>query len=86
METNSYVTIQPSSHYHDAAYNANLCKAHQYLVIDYFSWVKWYNDARFQRNPIVPTPTFCGDTYAVALKLCKELNDSITYESGEINV
>jgi len=77
-ESNSYITIQPSSHYHDAAWNANLCKAQQYLVIDFFSWVKWYNEARFQRRPLVPTPTFCADTYDAAIKVCKELNDSMT--------
>ena len=76
-EMNSYITIQPSSHYHDAAYNANLCKAQQYLVIDFFSWVKWYNEARFQRRPLVPSPVFCGDTYDAALKVCRELNDSV---------
>ena len=77
-ETNSYITIQPSSHYHNAAYNAALCKSQQYLVIDFFSWVKWYNDARNQRNPLVPTPVFAGDSYDAALKVCKELNESIT--------
>tara|TARA_R110000868_G_scaffold74293_3_gene214757 strand:+ start:832 stop:1104 length:273 start_codon:yes stop_codon:yes gene_type:complete len=82
-ETNSYITIQPNSHYHSAAYNANLCKSHQYLVIDFFAWVKWYNDARFQRRPLVPTPVFAGDTYDAALKVCKELNESIVAaESG----
>ena len=86
-ETNSYITIQPSSHYHDAAWNANLCKAQQYLVIDFFSWVKWYNEARFQRRPLVPTPVFCGDTYAAAIQVCKELNDSMAdSEKGKQNV
>jgi len=86
-ETNSYITIQPSSHYHDAAYNANLCKSQQYLVIDFFSWVKWYNEARFQRKPLVPSPVFCGDTYDAALQVCKELNESITSaQSGVLNV
>ena len=75
-EPNSYITIQPNSHYHNAAYNAGLCKASQYLVIDFEAWVKWYNDARFQRNPIVPTPTFSADTYEVALKVRNELNQS----------
>jgi hypothetical protein len=75
-EPNSYITIQPNSHYHNAAYNAGLCKSNQYLVIDFEAWVKWYNDARFQRNPIVPTPTFSGDTYEVALKVRDELNQS----------
>ena len=83
-ETNSYITIQPSSHYHDAAWNANLCKAQQYLVIDFFSWVKWYNEARFQRRPLVPTPVFCGDTYDAALKVCKELNESLTKEGQNV--
>jgi hypothetical protein len=83
-ETNSYITIQPSSHYHDAAWNANLCKSQQYLVIDFFSWVKWYNEARFQRRPLVPTPVFCGDTYDAALKVCKELNESLTKESQNV--
>ena len=73
---NSYVTIQPQSHYHDAAYRAGLCKSSQYLVIDFYSWARWYADARFQRNPKVPTPTFCGDTYEVVLKVCKELNQT----------
>ena len=84
QEENSYITIQPSSHYHDAAWNANLCKAQQYLVIDFFSWVKWYNEARFQRRPLVPTPVFCGDTYDAALKVCKELNESLTKESQNV--
>ena len=83
-ETNSYITIQPSSHYHDAAWNANLCKSQQYLVIDFLSWVKWYNEARFQRRPLVPTPVFCGDTYDAALKVCKELNESLTKESQNV--
>ena len=83
-ETNSYITIQPSSHYHDAAWNANLCKAQQYLVIDFFSWVKWYNEARFQRRPLVPTPVFCADTYDIAIKVCKELNDSLTKENQNV--
>ena len=85
-EINSYITIQPSSHYHNAAYNANLCKSQQYIVIDFFSWVKWYNDARFKRNPVVPAPVFCGDTYDIALKVCKELNESITQQNGVANV
>ena len=76
-EPNSYITIQPQSHYHDAAYNANLCKSQQYLIIDFFAWVKWYNEARYQSKPLVPTPVFCGDTFAIALRVCKELNDSI---------
>jgi hypothetical protein len=76
QEPNSYITIQPSSHYHNACYNANMCKPEQYLVIDFYSWVSWYNAARHQRNPIVPTPYFCGDTYEAALKVCKELNES----------
>jgi hypothetical protein len=76
QEPNSYITIQPNSHYHNAAYNSGLCKSNQYLVIDFFSWVKWYNDARFQRKPIVPTPTFNADTYEVALKVCRELNQA----------
>ena len=84
QEENSYITIQPSSHYHDAAWNANLCKAQQYLVIDFFSWVKWYNEARYQRRPLVPTPVFCGDTYDAALKVCKELNESLTKESQNV--
>ena len=75
-ETNSYIAIQPNSHYHDAAYNAGLCKSSQYLVIDFFAWVKWYNDARFQRKPIVPTPTFSADTYEIALKVRDELNQA----------
>jgi len=75
-EPNSYITIQPDSHYHNAAYNKALCKANQYLVIDFYSWIAWYNAARFERNPIVPTPYFCGDTYEAALKVCKELNES----------
>ena len=76
QEPNSYITIQPNSHYHNAAYNAGLCKSSQYLVIDFEAWVKWYNDARFQRNPLVPTPAFSGDTYEVALKVRDELNQS----------
>ena len=75
-EPNSYITIQPNSHYHNAAYNAGLCKSNQYLVIDFEAWVKWYNDARFQRNPLVPTPTFSADTYEIALKVRNELNQS----------
>jgi hypothetical protein len=55
-------------------------------VIDFFSWVKWYNDARFKRNPVVPAPVFCGDTYDVALKVCKELNEGITAQKGVANV
>jgi len=80
QEPNSYITIQPNSHYHNAVYNAGMCKSQQYLVIDFFAWVKWYNDARFQRNPLVPTPVFAGDTYAVAIQVCKELNDGILTE------
>ena len=76
QETNSYIAIQPNSHYHNAAYNAGLCKSNQYLVVDFFSWVKWYNDARFQRNPLVPTPAFCADTYEIALKVRDELNQA----------
>jgi hypothetical protein len=76
QEPNSYITIQPNSHYHNAAYNEGLCKSNQYLVIDFFSWVKWYNDARFQRKPLVPSPAFCGDNYEAALGVCKELNQT----------
>ena len=76
QEPNSYITIQPNSHYHNAAYNEGLCKSNQYLVIDFFSWVKWYNDARFQRKPLVPSPVYCGDTYDAALGVCKELNQT----------
>ena len=77
QEPNSYITIQPNSHYHNAAYNEGLCKSNQYLVIDFFSWVKWYNDARFQRKPLVPSPAYCGDTYDAALGVCKELNQGV---------
>jgi hypothetical protein len=77
-EPNSYITIQPNSHYHNAAYNAGLCKSNQYLVIDFFAWVRWYNDARFLRNPSVPTPVFAGDTYDAVIKVAKELNDEIS--------
>jgi len=78
QEPNSFITIQPNSHYHNAAYNESLCKSNQYLVIDFYSWVKWYNEARFQRNPLIPTPVFAGDTYEIALEVCKELNEGVT--------
>ena len=76
QEPNSFITIQPNSHYHNAVYNSGMCKSHQYLVIDFYAWVKWYNDARFQRNPYVPTPTFVGETYDVVIQVAKELNES----------
>jgi len=76
-ESNSYITVAPGSHYHNAAYNSAYCKSSQYLVIDFFAWTKWYNAARFQRNPEVPPPSFVGDTYEIALRVKTELNDSI---------
>lgn len=83
QEPNSYITIQPNSHYHDAVRAAGMCKSNNYLVIDFYAWVKWYNDARFQRNPYVPTPTFVGHTYDAALKVAKELNEGIL--TAELN-
>jgi hypothetical protein len=79
-EPNSYITIQPNSHYHNAAYNSGLCKSNQYLVIDFYSWIKWYNEARERRNPVVPTPAFNGDSYEVALQVRNELNEQLTKE------
>jgi hypothetical protein len=78
QEPNSYITIQPNSHYHNAVYNAGMCKSHQFLVIDFYAWVKWYNDARFQRNPLVPTPTFIGENYDAVIKVAKELNEEVS--------
>lgn len=79
-EPNSYITIQPNSHYHNAVYNEGLCKSHQYLVIDFFAWVKWYNDARNQRKVIVPPPCFIGETYDAAILACSQLNESMKAE------
>lgn len=78
QEPNSYITIQPNSHYHNAVYNEGMCKSQQYLVIDFYAWVKWYNEARYQRYPLVPTPTFIGDNYESVIKVAKELNESIS--------
>jgi len=79
-EPDSWITIQPQSHYHDAAVSARYCTREQYLVISWSKWIKWYSEARWNGafNTQTPPPAFVGDTYAVALAVAAELNKPTT--------
>lgn len=75
---NSFVTVAPSSHYHDACVLARFCKSSDYLVVGFNQWVKWYNEARYTSQFIKPpAPAFIGDSYEIALDVRNALNEGI---------
>jgi hypothetical protein len=84
-ETDTWITINPTSFYHDACLSKGYCTAEQYLVINYSKWIKWYQISNNQNLRVlltVPQPAFVGDTYAIALAVADELNKSTNLTEG----
>lgn len=81
-ETDTWLTINPTSFYHDACVSKGYCTAEQYLVINWTKWIKWYSDSMAHGTSFisVPLPPFVGDTYAIALRVAAELNKQTTTE------
>jgi hypothetical protein len=81
-EVDTWLTIQPSSFYHDACVRKQYCTAEQYLVINWNKWIKWYQDSMAHGTSFisVPVPAFVGDTYEIALSVAAELNKSTITE------
>ena len=82
-DIDSFVVLSPGGHYHDYAKLNGLVKSHQYAVIKFSKFNKWYNEARFANSnikiaTILPPPAFVGDTYAIAQDMADELNKQIT--------
>lgn len=81
-EPNSYVVLSPSGSYHDYAKQRLLVNSDEYVVIDYFSWLNWYNKSRGNSNTnaireSVPAPLYTTPDYATAQQIVKELNEKI---------
>lgn len=83
-EADTWVTINPTSFYHDACVSKGYCTAEQYLVINWSKWIKWYQDSMAHGTSFitVPPPAFVGDTYAIALAVTAELNKPVTTTEG----
>ena len=83
-DVDSWLTINPTSFYHDACVRKGYCTAEQYLVINWTKWIKWYQDSMAHGTSFisVPVPAFVGDTYAIALAVAAELNKPITTTEG----
>jgi len=83
-DADSWLTINPTSFYHDACVRKGYCTAEQYLVINWTKWIKWYQDSMAHGTSFisVPVPAFVGDTYAIALAVAAELNKPITTTEG----
>jgi hypothetical protein len=81
-EVDTWLTINPTSFYHDACVSKGYCTAEQYLVINWSKWIKWYQDSMAVGTSFVsvPPPAFVGDTYEIALSVAAELNKSTTTE------
>lgn len=81
-EADSWLTINPTSFYHDACVSKGYCTAEQYLVINWSKWIKWYQQSMQIGTSFVsvPPPAFVGDTYAIALAVAAELNKPTTTE------
>jgi hypothetical protein len=81
-EVDTWLTINPTSFYHDACVSKGYCTAEQYLVINWSKWIKWYQDSMAHGTSFisVPFPAFVGDTYAIALAVAAELNKPTTTE------
>ena len=79
-EVDTWLTINPTSFYHDACVSKGYCKEEQYVVINYSKWIKWYQISTNQGTSFatVPVPAFVGDTYAIALAVAAELNKPTT--------
>ena len=77
-ELDSYVVAGPSGLYAEACVWFDLAKPNQVLVVNFKTWVEWYNKARFSDARIKPpAPSFCADTYEVANSVRDELNKSL---------
>jgi hypothetical protein len=83
-EVDTWLTINPTSFYHDACVSKGYCTAEQYLVINWSKWIKWYSDSMAHGTSFitVPFPAFVGDTYAIALSVAAELNKPVTTTEG----
>ena len=83
-EPDTWLTINPTSYYHEACLSKGYCTAEQYLVINWNKWIKWYQDSMAVGvNFIsVPPPAFVGDTYAIALAVAAELNKPTNTTEG----
>lgn len=78
----SWLVINPGSHYHDACLSKALCKPNQFLVIGWNQWIKWYQNADKLGilSITTPPPAFVGDTYEIAKGVADELNNKQTME------
>jgi len=83
-EPDTWLTIQPSSYYHEACLSKGYCAPEQYLVINWAKWIKWYQDSMAVGTSFVsvPPPAFVGDTYAIALAVAAELNKPVKTTEG----
>ena len=83
-DADSWLTINPTSFYHEACVRKGYCTAEQYLVINWSKWIKWYQDSMAHGTSFitVPPPAFVGDTYAIALAVTAELNKPVTPTEG----
>lgn len=83
-EVDTWLTINPTSFYHDACLSKGYCTAEQYLVINWNKWIRWYQDSMAHGTSFisVPPPAFVGDTYAIALAVAAELNKPTNTTEG----
>ena len=79
--TDVWLAINPTSYYQEACVQHGLCKANQYLVINYSKWIIWYQESMqkgvYQKPP---TPAFASDIYSVVLDVARELNTPTTQQ------
>lgn len=83
-EVDTWLTINPTSFYHDACVSKGYCTAEQYLVINWNKWIRWYQDSMKHGTSFisVPFPAFVGDDYAIALAVAAELNKPVKTTEG----
>lgn len=79
MKTDTWITINPTSYYHEACMQYGFCEKNQYLIINYSKWIIWYNDSMnkgvYQKPP---RPVFVSTIYEVTLHMASELNKPTT--------
>lgn len=73
--TESWITCGSEGNYAIACVRAGYSKPHQFLVVGYFAWLDWYNEARWSNKVVKPPlPVFVGDNYEAVIKVADELN------------
>ena len=78
-ETDTWLTINPGSWYHEACMYKGYCTSSQYLVINYSKWITWYMKSRNTGVYVIPPqPVFVGNSYEVVLQVASELNAPLT--------